>query len=325
MTMPSTMPEPAADAPDEGPLVAQGLLRLLDLLRADGYRFITPTPTTHRRVVRRADKVSARSVRDVLGWSLPFAADVLPAGMFDAMIEAGVVRSTLLGLRATIRVSSLGDDLFVHSAFPPSDDDAVFFGPDTYRFADFLEHELRGTPRPSLVVDIGAGSGAGAVVAARLTPPSRLLLTDVSDKALNLARINLRAAGIVADYRLGDGPEAITETADLIIANPPFIADGGRTYRDGGDMHGARLSLDWAIAGARKLAPGGRMLLYTGSAIIDGKDPLRAALQAQAPANDYALAYRELDPDIFGEQLTEKAYRDVERIAAIGAVITRRG
>jgi hypothetical protein len=35
-------------------------------------------------------------------------------------------------------------------------------------------------------------------------------------------------------------------------------------------MHGAQLSRDWTIAAARKLAPGGRILLYTGSAITDG-------------------------------------------------------
>ena len=89
-------------------------------------------------------------------------------------------------------------------------------------------------------------------------------------------------------------------------------------------MHGARLSLDWALAGAAKLAPGGRLILYTGSAIIDGRDPLHAALQAQLPANDYTFAYRELDPDIFGEELKKKAYRDADRIAAVGAVITRK-
>ena len=33
--------------------------------------------------------------------------------------------------------------------------------------------------------------------------------------------------------------------------------------------------------------------------------------------------YSEIDPDIFGEQLDEPGYEDVERIAAIGAVIVR--
>jgi hypothetical protein len=35
------------------------------------------------------------------------------------------------------------------------------------------------------------------------------------------------------------------------------------------------------------------------------------------------LRYRELDPDIFSGELRRAAYADVERIAAVGAVITR--
>ena len=73
-------------------------------------------------------------------------------------------------------------------------------------------------------------------------------------------------------------------------------------------MHGAALSLDWALAAARRLAPGGRMLLYTGSAIVDGEDRLEAALRARLPAG-CTLRYAELDPDIFGEQLDEPGYR----------------
>ncbi len=124
---------------------------------------------------------------------------------------------------------------------------------------------------------------------------------------------------------LTDGMEGVEGPADLVVANPPFIAgDGERTYRDGGDMHGARLSLQWTLAGARILAPSGRMVLYTGSAIVDGRDPLREALEVQLDMERFNLDYAELDPDIFGGQLASKAYGDVERIAAVGAVVTRR-
>jgi hypothetical protein len=44
---------------------------------------------------------------------------------------------------------------------------------------------------------------------------------------------------------------------------------------------------------------------------------LRARLQ------DFDIAYREVDPDIFGEELGTPAYADVERLAAVVAVITR--
>jgi hypothetical protein len=65
------------------------------------------------------------------------------------------------------------------------------------------------------------------------------------------------------------------------------------------------------------------MLLYTGSAIVAGEDRLAAALSEQLPALGCALDYAEIDSDIFGDQLDEPGYEQVERIAAIGAVITR--
>ena len=88
-------------------------------------------------------------------------------------------------------------------------------------------------------------------------------------------------------------------------------------------MHGAELSLQWTLDAAAKLAPGGRVLLYTGSSIVDGRDGLREALEAALAELDCTLSYRELDPDIFGDQLDHPGYEEVERIAAIGAVVTK--
>jgi hypothetical protein len=99
--------------------------------------------------------------------------------------------------------------------------------------------------------------------------------------------------------------------------------DSDRTYRDGGGMHGAALSLDWSLASARRLEPGGRMLLYTGAAIVDGRDRLRDELEQRLPGLGCSLRYREIDPDVFGEELEKPAYADVERIAAVGAVIEK--
>ena len=154
--------------------------------------------------------------------------------------------------------------------------------------------------------------------------PARLTVTDLNPQALAAARMNLEAAGLRAELRQGPSIEALDGPADVIIANPPFIAgDGDRTYRDGGDMLGARLSLDWAVEGAARLRSGGRFVLYTGSAIVDGRDALREALVSRLDPGRFSLSYEELDPDIFGGQLASKAYEGVERIAAIGAVIRR--
>ena len=68
---------------------------------------------------------------------------------------------------------------------------------------------------------------------------------------------------------------------------------------------------------AGRLTLGGRLLLYTGSAIVDGRDDLRDALAAAIPDAGCTLDYRELDPDVFGEELERPEYAEVDRIAAI--------
>ena len=45
-------------------------------------------------------------------------------------------------MRSKVRFSSLGGSLYVHSAFPTSAAEAVFFGPDTYRFAALIARTL---------------------------------------------------------------------------------------------------------------------------------------------------------------------------------------
>jgi hypothetical protein len=244
----------------------------------------------------------------------------------NLMMDAGILTVRAGHFVSNLRISSLGDDLFFHSAYPTTEEDSVFFGPDTYRFADFLRGQLQSRQSGGLLVDIGAGSGAGAVIAAKFAKPDRVIMTDTNPKALELARINAACAGVAATLLVTSTLEGLAEGIDVIVANPPFIAGIGKAaYRDGGDMHGAKLSLDWALSGAEKLAPSGMLVMYTGIAILDGgADPFREALAARLPGG-LSLGYRELDPDIFGGQLKAAAYHDVERIAAVGLTITRPG
>lgn len=301
------------------------LHRLVEFLRQSGRPFVPPSPATHRRVLARDPGRHARDLRDVFGWSLPFAADLIPSGLLDDMRRAGLVAQQGGLLRSRVRVASLEGELFLHSAFPTSLEDAVFFGPDTYRFAAFLKAELAGAAPTGVLVDIGAGSGAGAVVAARLARPARTVLTDVNPAALRLAKVNVHQAGCPAELVLGEGLDPVDGPLDLVIANPPFIAgEDGHVYRDGGDLLGARVALDWTKAAMARLAPGGRLLLYTGSAIVEGEDRLSRAVEALTAEGPFELRRQELDPDIFGEQLSDPAYADVERIAAVGLSVRRR-
>ena len=307
--------------PDLSPQDA-ALLELLRLLKARDYRFVAPTPATRRANLRRRTDDLASDLRDVFGWSLPFSDDCPDAEVLTLLRRAGAVRRTRAGERSTVRVASLGSQLFLHG--PGADDDEpVFFGPDSYRFARFVTEALSGQS-PRRIVDIGTGSGAGGLVAASVCPDAEIVLTDVNPRALRLARINAAAAGVEADLIEGAGIDPVPGSFDVALLNPPYIAgDSGPTYSAGGDMHGARLALDLSRAIVDRLQPGGRLLLYTGAPIVHGgSDPLRDAL---AVLPDIHLDYQETDPDVFGLLIGNRSYRGVERIAVVNAVLTRRG
>jgi len=305
--------------------IEAALSGLLDQLGQQGYAFVTSTPLSHARVVARPDRQHAGSLRDVFGWSLPFDADLLPPQMFAPLRGAGVLVEQEDGRFASqVRVSSVRNTLFLHSAYPTTAHDAVFLGPDSYRFADLILAQMGELEPGARILDYAAGAGVGGITAATHRRQARLTMADINPKALFLASINAKHAGLDAEAVEATTPADVDGGFDLIVTHPPFMIDPeARAYRDGGDLHGARLSLDWVLAGAKKLNPGGRLILHTGVAIVDGQDVLRPHLEEALPALGCSLWYHELDPDIFGDELEHEAYADVERIAAVGACVMR--
>jgi len=295
------------------------LLDLLSGLEAVGYHFVSPTPATHGLVARRRRAGGADVLRDILGWGRAFDPETAPAWLLDVLTEADALSEDADGLRARLRVSCLDGRLHLHSASSAADQ-AVFLGPDSYRYVRFLRQALAGAAwRKAL--EIGVGAGAGALAIAALNPQAPVVATDINPQALRLSRLNARHAGFLVDLRPGGfPPEGVW---DLIAANPPYMEGrSGRLYRDGGGQFGAEVALDWAGEALSRLAPGGRLLLYTGAPVVAGEDLVRAALTSLARRRGAHLAYEEIDPDVFGASLARPAYAEVERIAAVGAVVT---
>jgi hypothetical protein len=299
------------------------LLDILQRLGRTGYDFIAPTPATHQRVISRPDKRLARTITDVLGWSLPVAAGVVPQPLEEALVAASVLTKNGSGLLVPqLRVSRVDGTLFWHSAYPTTAHDAVFLGPDSYRFAQLILAQMDEDART--ILDYGAGAGVGGIVAARLARGAKLTIADINPKALFLASINAEYAGVEHDTIIVSRPAEVQAWFDLMVTHPPFMIDAeGRAYRDGGDLYGAALSRDWMVEGAGLMAPGGQLIMHTGVSIVRGEDVLLLALRSDLPAVGFSLDYRELDPDIFGDELDKPAYADVDRIAAVGAVLTK--
>ena len=316
------------NAPADPELVlTSSLLRLAGWLQGEGYAFTTLTPATHARVNARPANRVARNLRDVFGWSRPFPADLLPADATEPLQAAGLLVAQDDLLRSAVRFSTLHGQLFAHSAFPTVEEDAVFFGPDTCRFVDLVRQELREQPLPARgrILDVGCGSGAGGILAALACTEAapELALTDINRRALAFAAANAAHAQCgQARIAQGDLFQALEGQYDLIVANPPYLNDDSqRLYRHGGGRWGEELSARIVREGLERLAPGGRLILYTGAVMVDGRDPLLDALRPHLDAAGHPWRYRELDPDVFGEELDEPAYADAERIAAVALMV----
>ena len=131
-----------------------------------------------------------------------------------------------------------------------------------------------GRPAAPTIVDVGTGSGCLAIILALECPDARIVATDISPAALEVARANAARHGVAArvDWRhtalVGD----LTAAADLIVANPPYVAE-----RDRGSL--AADVRDYEPAAAlfagpdgldviRLLAPAARRALRAGGALI---------------------------------------------------------
>ena len=304
----------------------QAMLQLGRRLRADGYRFTCVTPATHARVNARPQAGQARTVRDVFGWNRPFRSSLVSADELDQMRRAQVLKQHGELLISTVRWSTIDDLLLLHSAYPTEETDAVFLGPDSYRFAQVIHDHLQRTPkRVEHAVDIGCGTGVGALLIARAAPHAHVSAVDINPLALRYTAINAALAGLSnVSVEPSDLLGGITGLFDLIVANPPYMLDASeRTYRHGGGSLGAQLSLRIVEQACERLGPGGSLLLYTGVAIVDGRDALLEAIRLRLAGPEWSWVYREIDPDVFGEQLNEPGYEQVERIAAVVLTVTR--
>ncbi len=247
--------------------------------------------------------------------------------LFGLMFEAGLLESRGALWRSKVRFSTLDGDLFMHSAFPTTARDAVFFGPDTYKFVDAINAWLSGRePTISRAADVCAGAGPGAIAIAKTFPSAEVLMLDINPRALEFAAVNAAVAGrmnahAVESNLFSHAPGCF----DLVVAHPPYLIDeGARAYRHGGGPLGAGLAMEILKASIDRLAPGGTLLLFTGVAIVDGSDLFLNVASSVLEGAGLDWTYREVDPDVFGEELAREPYQETDRIALVVLTATKK-
>ncbi|BBY05070.1 release factor glutamine methyltransferase [Mycobacterium noviomagense] len=98
--------------------------------------------------------------------------------------------------------------------------------PETEAMLEWASTQRLG-PRP-VIVDLCTGSGALAVALARRWPAARVIAVDDSDAALDYARRNTHGSAVellCADVATPGLLSELDGTADLVVANPPYVPD----------------------------------------------------------------------------------------------------
>ena len=124
-----------------------------------------------------------------------------------------------------------------------------------------------------LVVDVGTGSGAIALSIARERPDAEVWATDVSEDALEWARLNAGKLGlgrvtIMKSDLFEDVPRIIRGSVDLVISNPPYLTpDEHAGAREDVRLHEPHLAL---VGGDRGVEFSQRLVASAGEWMVRG-------------------------------------------------------
>jgi release factor glutamine methyltransferase len=126
------------------------------------------------------------------------------------------------------------------------------------------------------VLELGTGSGCVAISIGKSAPRARITATDISPAALEIARANAAAHRVEIEFLQSDWFAALAGRAfDLIVSNPPYVAEGDPHLAQGDLRFEPRAALAAGAAGldgieaivaqaGRHLAPGGTLFFEHG-------------------------------------------------------------
>jgi release factor glutamine methyltransferase len=161
------------------------------------------------------------------------------------------------------------------------------------------------------IVDVGTGSGAVALALAAEGNFERVIATDISAEALQVARVNAGAipAGRrgVLDFRQGDWLAPVAgERVRAVVSNPPYISpnEAGNLPALVRDWEPALalFSADDGMAAIRALVRGAPGVLEAGGVLVLEIDTRRAALARECAETDSRLCDVELRMDLTGRE-----------------------
>ena len=152
--------------------------------------------------------------------------------------------------------------------------------PETELVAQVALDAARAVQPTRVVVDLGTGSGAIGLSLAHELPltGTTVWLTDVSGDALDVARANLAGIGRNgANVRVVQGdwfaalPDELRGTVDVVVANPPYIAETDTSIEHVVAAHEPHVALfadDDGLAALRVIVAGARPWLRARGVLV---------------------------------------------------------
>jgi release factor glutamine methyltransferase len=146
----------------------------------------------------------------------------------------------------------------------------------------FLKEASLPSPR---VLDLGAGSGCIGLAIAKKIPEVKLCSVDTSVEALDVVDFNRKSLGLEDRVQLltmdvdtmgaNDLPDFFQGHADIITANPPYLAEGDPLVAENVRLHEPRIALfadengmgairRWAQVAGQLISPNGLVLFEIG-------------------------------------------------------------
>lgn len=189
------------------------------------------------------------------------------------------------------KASFYGLDLFV-------DRRVLIPRPETEELVEkvICEEKKNPTPIPSVILDIGTGSGCIAFALEKHFSKSKILAVDSSLEALEVANINKENLGSRVTFLHGDLLLPIIREnlrADLLVSNPPYIQnrlevdDNVLDYEPHSALfapHGIDHYLSMISMASLVMNDGGKMCFEIN---YDQEEPLKNILQEHLPNSSY--------------------------------------
>ncbi len=121
----------------------------------------------------------------------------------------------------TNRVSFYSQEFYI-------DEGALIPRPETELLIDEVFKNMPNKDANITFAEVGVGSGIISVILAQHYKNARFIATDISQKALDVAKKNLKRFSLDSRVELRDCSllDCVDEKIDYLVSNPPYIANG---------------------------------------------------------------------------------------------------